>query len=58
LDEEEKACPTNLSKAFDPREKNPYFYEAFGLIFKVLFTKTGLRVYVDINSLSPIDHTH
>ena len=37
-DEEEKSGPTNLSKAFDPKVKNPYFYEAYGLVYKVQFT--------------------
>jgi hypothetical protein len=57
-DEEEKEGPTNLTKAVDQSAKNPYFYEAFGLVYKVQFTNTGLRAYVDINSLSPIDQTH
>jgi hypothetical protein len=54
-EEEKKGGPTIPAKAVDLRAKNPYFYEAFGLVYKVLFTNTGLRVYVDINSLSPID---
>ena len=54
-EEEKKGGPTIPAKALDLRAKNPYFYEAFGLVYKVLFTNTGLRVYVDINSLSPID---
>ena len=56
--EEEKSGPTNVSKTFDPKAKNPYFYEAYGLVYKVQFINTGLRVYVDINTLSPLDQTH
>jgi hypothetical protein len=34
---------------------NLLYYEAFGLVHKVIFTSTGLRVIVDINIRSPID---
>ena len=56
-EEEEKSGPTNISKTFNPKSWNPYFYEAYGLVYKVQFTNTGLRVYVDINVLSPLDQT-
>ena len=57
-EEEEKGGPSIPFRVSHVKAKNPYFYEAFGLVYKVMFTKTGLRVYVDINSLSPIDQGH
>jgi hypothetical protein len=57
-EEEKKGGPSIPLRVSHVRAKNPCFYEAFGLVYKVMFTKTGLRVYVDINSLSPIDQGH
>jgi hypothetical protein len=31
-DEEGKSDPINILKPFDPKVKNPYFYEAHGLV--------------------------
>ena len=55
LEEEEKISSTTPGAKFSPDEKNPYYYEAYGLVYKVQFLERGLRVYVDINHLSPIN---
>lgn len=46
---------SSLSQKSAPRESNPYFYEAYGLVYKVNILERGLKVIVDINHLSPID---
>jgi len=55
IEEEEKIISTPASGKFSPNEKNPYFYEAFGLVHKVQFRDRGLKVFVDINHLSPVN---
>jgi hypothetical protein len=57
LFEEEEKTPTmsNSLNSLIIQEKNEFYYQGYGLVYKVMFTKNGLKVIVDINILSPLD---
>lgn len=54
-EEEKKSSLPNSFNSLIIQDKNEFYYQGYGLVYKVMFTQNGLKVIVDINILSPLD---